>query len=155
MIDIGGQSLIIFLANIIQQACFWSILEGISSQVYASFLSKKQGNIQQNTTRKMFSKTSRRSKYRIHTLEIAGFLPVLTDHRCQGLNSHYFHIIGDELINPIVGVYIPIKSIPIKGGMSPIPKKYATFDHGHIEKKSATKKHIQYTRPIGFLFTMT
>ena len=28
---------------------------------------------------------------------------------CQGLNSHYFHIIGDKLINPIVGVYIPIK----------------------------------------------
>ena len=27
---------------------------------------------------------------------------------CQGLNSHYFHIIGDKLINPIVGVYIPI-----------------------------------------------
>ena len=25
---------------------------------------------------------------------------------CQGLNSHYFHIIGDKLINPIVGVYI-------------------------------------------------
>ena len=29
----------------------------------------------------------------------------------QGLNSHYFHIIGDGpgmVINPIVGVYIPI-----------------------------------------------
>ena len=24
------------------------------------------------------------------------------------INSHYFHIIGDKLINPIVGVYIPI-----------------------------------------------
>ena len=35
---------------------------------------------------------------------------------CQGLNSHYFHIIGDKLINPIVGVYIPIVRIPIKGG---------------------------------------
>ena len=23
---------------------------------------------------------------------------------CQGLNSHYLHIIGDKLINPIVGV---------------------------------------------------
>ena len=31
---------------------------------------------------------------------------------CQGLNSHYFHIIGDKLINPIVGVYIPIIRIP-------------------------------------------
>ena len=47
---------------------------------------------------------------------------------CQGLNSHYFHVIGDKLINPIVGVYIPIKRIPIKGGIFPIP--IATFDHG-------------------------
>ena len=47
---------------------------------------------------------------------------------CQGLNSHYFHIIGDKLINPIVGVYIPIIRIPIKGGMT-IPN-IATFDHG-------------------------
>ena len=44
-------------------------------------------------------------------------------HVCQGLNSHYFHIIGDKLINPIVGVYIPIIRIPIKGGMSLSPKK--------------------------------
>ena len=47
---------------------------------------------------------------------------------CHGLNSHYFHIIGDKLINPIVGVYIPIIRIPIKGGMT-IPN-IATFDHG-------------------------
>ena len=47
---------------------------------------------------------------------------------CQGLNSHYFHIIGDKLIYPIVGVYIPIIRIPIKGGMT-IPN-IATFDHG-------------------------
>ena len=39
-----------------------------------------------------------------------------------------FHIIGDKLINPIVGVYIPIIRIPIKGGMT-IPN-IATFDHG-------------------------
>ena len=37
---------------------------------------------------------------------------------CQGLNSHDFHIIGDGKLNPIVGVYIPIKRIPIKGGMT-------------------------------------
>ena len=30
----------------------------------------------------------------------------------SGLNSHYFHIIGDKLINPIVVVYIPIIRIP-------------------------------------------
>ena len=33
------------------------------------------------------------------------------------------------VINPIVGVYIPIIRIPIQGGMT-IPKKNATFDHG-------------------------
>ena len=32
------------------------------------------------------------------------------------------------VINPIVGVYIPITRIPIKGGMT-IPN-IATFDHG-------------------------
>ena len=32
------------------------------------------------------------------------------------------------VINPIVGVYIPIIRIPIKGGMT-IPN-IATFDHG-------------------------
>ena len=36
----------------------------------------------------------------------------------QCLNSHYFHIIGDGKLNPIVGVYIPIIRIPIKGGMT-------------------------------------
>ena len=49
-------------------------------------------------------------------------------HMCQGLNSHYFHLIRDKLINPIVGVYIPIIRIPIKGGMT-IPN-IETFDHG-------------------------
>ena len=43
-----------------------------------------------------------------------GKLGALIFHMCQGLNSHYFHIIGDKLINPIVGVYIPIIRIPIK-----------------------------------------
>ena len=33
------------------------------------------------------------------------------------------------VINPIVGVYIPVIRIPIKGGRSPIPN-IATFDHG-------------------------
>ena len=28
------------------------------------------------------------------------------------INSHYFHIIGDGKLNPIVGVYIPIIRIP-------------------------------------------
>ena len=44
-------------------------------------------------------------------------------HMCQGLNSHDFHIIGDKLINPIVGgVYIPIRRIPsLKVGGLPSP----------------------------------
>ena len=37
---------------------------------------------------------------------------------CQGLNSHYFHMIGDGHQPKSVGVYIPIIRIPIKGGMS-------------------------------------
>ena len=44
------------------------------------------------------------------------------------INSHYCHILGDKLINPIVGVYIPIIRIPIKGGMT-IPNTMS-FDPG-------------------------
>ena len=40
----------------------------------------------------------------------------------------FLHIIGNKLINPIVGVYIPI-NYKVKGGMSLSPKKHATFDH--------------------------
>ena len=52
------------------------------------------------------------------------------------------------VINPIVGVYIPIIRIPIKGGMT-IPN-IATFDHGtsgtvsgKVMLDSPHKKHIQ------------
>ena len=34
-----------------------------------------------------------------------------------------FPYLGDKLINPIVGVYIPIIRIPIEGGRSPISNK--------------------------------
>ena len=57
-------------------------------------------------------------------------------HVCVGgrskLNSHDISI-GDGKLNPIVGVYIPIIRIPIKGGMT-IPN-IATFDHGTCGKK--------------------
>ena len=53
------------------------------------------------------------------------------------INSHYFHLIGDKLINPIVGLYIPIIRIPIKGGMT-IPN-IATFDHGTYEFNNRSK----------------
>ena len=49
----------------------------------------------------------------------------------SGLNSHYFHTIGDKLINPIVGVYIPIIRIPIKGGMT-VPQKKRLLTMAHI-----------------------
>ena len=43
---------------------------------------------------------------------------------CQGVNSHYFHIIGDKLINPIVGapIWPHYKDSVIKGWRFPIPK---------------------------------
>ena len=47
---------------------------------------------------------------------------------CQGLNSHYFHIIGDGHQPTSRGLYYPLKGFPIKGGMT-IPN-IATFDHG-------------------------
>ena len=58
----------------------------------------------------------------------------LPDDLCQGLNSHYFHIIGDGHQPNFVGVYIPIIRIPIKGGMT-IPN-IATFDHGTFNEAS-------------------
>ena len=51
---------------------------------------------------------------------------------CQGLNSHYFHIIGDGH-QPNSRVYIPIIRIPIKGGMT-IPKKTRLLTMAHILK---------------------
>ena len=51
----------------------------------------------------------------------------LKNKMCQGLNSHYFHIIRDGH-QPNSRGNIPIIRIPIKGGMT-IPN-IATFDHG-------------------------
>ena len=63
------------------------------------------------------------------TEEMGGFCVYVVAWGVPGLiNSHSFHIIGDKLINPIVGVYIPIIRIPIKGGMTIL--NIATFDHG-------------------------
>ena len=62
-------------------------------------------------------------KYRKITQEIGIFVAgnievcdfwALKNQMCQCLNSRYFHIIGDKLINPIVGLYIPIIRISIK-----------------------------------------
>ena len=46
---------------------------------------------------------------------------------CQGLNFHYFHIIGDGHQPKSVGVYIPIIRIPsLKVGGLVYPNKNAT-----------------------------
>ena len=94
----------------------------------------------------MFSTTSR-SNHRIHRLETAGgFCLYMPDHRCDRVkhNSHDISILGDKLINPIVGVYrAPLKGFLLKVGGLPSPRN-ATFDHGHIEKISHKKTHSIY-----------
>ena len=57
--------------------------------------------------------------------QVLGFFPF---NMCQGLNSHYFHIIGDGHQPNSRGLYTHEIRIPIKGGMT-IPN-IATFDHG-------------------------
>ena len=49
-------------------------------------------------------------------------LPPVTHHMCLGLNSHYFHIIGDGHQPNSRGLYTHYKDSVIKGGMT-IPKK--------------------------------
>ena len=49
---------------------------------------------------------------------------------CQGLNSHYFHIIGDGH-QPNSRGLIPIIRIPIKGGMT-IPNKTRLLTMAHV-----------------------
>ena len=49
------------------------------------------------------------SSHRHHNLSPDTFLPqwpLMFLDMCQGLNSHYFHIIGDKLINPISSGFI-------------------------------------------------
>ena len=50
------------------------------------------------------------------------------------------------VINPIVGVYIPILRIPIKGGMT-IPK-IATFDHRTYKRNSVWQKPRSPKTPV-------
>ena len=85
--------------------------------------------------------------------------------RCWALNSHCFHIIDrDKLINPIVGLSIPIIRIPItKGGMSLIPniRSWLTLAHMssrlYLEKKgiacgwkhSFFQIHLAYGNEVG------
>ncbi len=56
---------------------------------------------------------------------------VVKTHVLGSINSHYFHIIGDGKINPIIGFCIPIVRIPIKGGMT-IPNIATTLTMAHM-----------------------
>ena len=51
---------------------------------------------------------------------------------CQGLNSHYFHIIGDGHQPNSRGLYTHYKDSVIKGGRSPIPKKTRLLTMAHV-----------------------
>ena len=69
------------------------------------------------------------SSRRVSSIDIFERIKLFQPSNVPGsINYFYFHIIGDGKLNPIVGVYIPIIRIPIKGGMT-IPN-IATFDHG-------------------------
>ena len=57
---------------------------------------------------------------------------------CQGLNSHYLHIIGDKLINPIPQGFIGPHykdSLFLRWDEFIIPN-IATFDHGTDQQNS-------------------
>ena len=70
---------------------------------------------------------------------------------CQGLNSHCFPMVG-MVINPIVGVYIPIIRIPIKGGMtipnigSLDPGTYILNHEGNQPPKKIQTDHTRASR---------
>ncbi len=58
------------------------------------------------------------------------------------INSHYLHVIGDKLINPIVGVYIPIRWWQLKDFLEFSPRKWGEmiqFDGPHILKMGGEK----------------
>ncbi len=51
---------------------------------------------------------------------------------CQGLNSHYFHIIGDGHQPNSRGLYTHYKDSVIKVGRSPIPNIATTLTMAHL-----------------------
>ena len=51
---------------------------------------------------------------------------------CQGLNSHYFHVIGDGHQPNSRGLYTHYKDSIIKGGRSPIPNTRSLERPWHI-----------------------
>ena len=62
---------------------------------------------------------------------ISGASPTLDPFERSGLNSHYFHIIGDGKLNPIVGFIGPhYKDSLLKVGGFPSPITRDGLDHG-------------------------
>ena len=72
------------------------------------------------------------------------------------LNSHYFHTIGDKLIHPIVGVYMPIIRIPVikcwDEFMANI-SSWSTLAHmlNYVYSQNATKVSIRNSPVTRFL----
>ena len=68
-------------------------------------------------------------------------------HMCQGLNSHYFYIIGDGHQPKSVGVYIPIIRIPsLKVGFFPSPIKRDNLDHGTHRHQASLNQGVVLSR---------
>ena len=77
-----------------------------------------------------------------------------TGHVCQGLNSHYFHIIGDGHQPNSRDLYTHHKDFLLKVGWV-YPQENATFDHGtcvhlmhpfHNELQALSKHLLQWVR---------
>ena len=68
----------------------------------------------------IYDRFSRRYEFRIFLNSQMAFC-----HMCQGINSHYFHRIGDGHQPKSVGVYIPIIRMPYFSGAMTIP--YSDF----------------------------
>ena len=66
---------------------------------------------------------------------------------CQGLNSHYFHIIGDGHQPNSRGLYTHYKDSVIKGGRSSIPNIATGLTMAHIV--SWVKFHINQLKLKG------
>ena len=76
---------------------------------------------------------------------------------CQGLNSHYFHIIGDGHQPDSRGLYTHYKDSVIKGGRFPIPNIATglTMAHIYIYKLTNFQRNIQVGRFADLLETST
>ena len=72
-------------------------------------------------------------------------------HLCQGLNSHFFHIIGDGHQPNSRGLYTHYKDSLLKVGGFPSPMKRDNLDHGTFRASSrlisGVRKELLYVVP--------